>query len=68
MLRLLSILVYNLSDINCEKCDNKHEYIGFRNKHMLLECFDRNAWYKKDSEELIKRFANTYEFCNIDIL
>ena len=28
---------------------------------------DCNAWLKKDSEELIKRFANTYEFCNKDI-
>ena len=63
----LSSLVDNSSDINCEKCDNKHEYIGFRDKDMLLECFDCNAWFKKDSEELIKRFANTYEFCNKDI-
>ena len=28
---------------------------------------DCNAWLKKDSEELIERFANTYEFCNKDI-
>ena len=63
----LSSLVDNLSDINCEKCDNKHEYIGFRDKDMLLECFDCNAWFKKVSEELIKRLANTYEFCNKDI-
>ena len=44
----LSSLGDNLSDINCAKCD----------KHMLLECFDCNAWFKKDSEELVKRFAN----------
>ena len=31
----LSILVDNLSDINCEKCDNKREYIGFKDKYML---------------------------------
>ena len=34
----LSTLVDNFSDINCEKCDNKREYIGFRDNHMLLEC------------------------------
>ena len=34
---------------------------------MLLECSDCNAWFKKDSEELTKRFRNTYEFCNKDI-
>ena len=26
-----------------------------------------NAWFKKDSEELTKRFRNTYEFCDKDI-
>ena len=34
---------------------------------MLLECSHCNAWFKKDSEELMKKFANTYEFCNEDI-
>ena len=34
----LSTLVDNLSDIKCEKCDNKGEYIGFRDNYMLLEC------------------------------
>ena len=34
---------------------------------MLLECSHCNAWFKKDNEELIKRFANTYEFCNKNI-
>ena len=60
-------LVDNLFDINCEKCDNKREYLGFRNKHMLLKCSDCNAWFKKDGEELIKRFANTHKFYNKSI-
>ena len=63
----LSRLVDNLADMYCEKCDNKHEYIGFRDNHLLLKCFDCNAWFKRDSKELIKRFANTYEFCDKDI-
>ena len=60
----LSSLVDSLADINCEKCDNKREYIGFRDNHLLLKCFDCTTWFKRDSKELIKRFANTYEFCN----
>ena len=60
----LSSLVDNFADINCEKCDNKREYIGFRDNHILLKCFDCIAWFIRDSKKLIKRFANTYEFCN----
>ena len=30
-----STLIDNLSDINCEKCDNKCEYIGFIHNYML---------------------------------
>ena len=63
----LSNLVDTLSDINCEKCDNKHEHIGFKDNYLLLECSHCNAWFKKGTEELIKRFANKYEFCNKDI-
>ena len=63
----LSSLVDNLADINCEKCDNKREYIGFRDNHLLLECSDCNAQLKKNSKELIKRFANAYRFCNKEL-
>ena len=63
----LSNLVDNLSDINCKKCDNKHEYTGFKDNYLLLECSDCNAWFKKDRKELIEGFANKYEFCNKDI-
>ena len=51
----------------CKKCDNKREYLGFRNNHLLLECSHCNAWLKKDSKELIKRFANIYDFGNKDL-
>ena len=60
-------LVNNLSDIKCKKCGNKREYIGFKDNYLLLECSHCNVWFKKNSKELIKRFANTYEFCNKDI-
>ena len=63
----LSNLVDNLSDINCEKCDNNCENIGFKDNYLLLECSNCNAWFKKDSQELIKRFRNTNVFCDKDI-
>ena len=31
----VSTLVDNLSDIKCENCDNKREYIGFRDNYMF---------------------------------
>ena len=63
----LSSFVDNLADINCEKFDNKLGYIRFRDNHLLFECSHCNAWFKKDSEELIERFAITYESCNNDL-
>ena len=67
MSRSLSTLVDNLADINCKICDNKCEYIGFKDKNLLVECSNCNAWFKKDTEELIKRFANTAGLCNKDL-
>ena len=63
----LSSLVDNLADINCKECDNKREYIGFRDNNLLLKCFDCNVCFQRDSKELIKKFADTCEFCNKDI-
>ena len=41
--------------------DNKDE-------HLIFKCFECKKNYKKDfNKELIKRFANIYEFCNEDI-
>ena len=32
---------------------------------LILKCFNCKTYYEKDfNKELIKRFANTYEFCN----
>ena len=43
----LSSHVDNLADIDCEKCDNKREYIRFKDSYLLLECSTCNAWLKK---------------------
>ena len=42
--------------------------IAFKDDQLIFSCFKCKKNYKKDfHQELIKRFANTYEFCNGDI-
>ena len=65
----LSKLVDNLSEelhnnkfLNCESC---LDYIKNKNEKLILKCFNCKENYEKDfNKELIKRFANAYEFCN----
>ena len=65
----LSTLVGNLSEglhnnkcLNCKSC---LDYIKTKNKKLILKCFNCKTYYEQDfNKELIKRFANTYEFCN----
>ena len=65
----LAKLVDNLSEgfhnnkcLNCESC---LDYIKTKTKKLILKCFNCKTYYEKDfNEELIKRFASTYEFCN----
>ena len=65
----LSKLVDNISEglqnnqcLNCESC---LDYIKTKNEKLILKCFNCKQYYEKDfNKELIKRFANTYEFCN----
>ena len=40
----------------------------FKDDQLTFTCFECKRNYKKDfNKELIKRFANMYEFCNKDI-
>ena len=65
----LSKLVDNLSEgihnnkyLDCERC---LDYIRTKNEKLILKCFNCKQYYEKYfNKELIKRFANTYEFCN----
>ena len=65
----LSKLVDNLSErlhnnkcINCKSCI---DYMRTKNEKLIFKCFNFKENYEKDfNKELIKRFANTYEFCN----
>ena len=68
----LSKLVDNLSEgINnnkCVDCNSCLDYIKIKNKKLLLKCFNCNVYYrKKTNKDLIKKFKNTYSFCNNDI-
>ena len=65
----LSKLVDNLSEglhnnkcVNCKSC---LDYMRTKNEKLIFKCFNCKKNYEKDfNKELIKRFANTYEFCN----
>ena len=74
----LSSLVDNLSNRiiengKCGSCGSNLEYIAIRKSgRLIFECFDcKRRYSKKISEKLeknlIKKFKNTYRFCNKDI-
>ena len=66
----LSKLVDTLSEgIRNNKCVNSClDYIKIKNEKLLLKCFNCNNYYKKKfNKDLIKKFKNTYSFCNNDL-
>ena len=68
-LRFISNLVDNLSEgIHSDKCTDSKSYLDYmitKDAQLIFTCFECKKNYKKDlHNELIKRFANIYEFCN----
>ena len=69
----LSKLVDNLSEgihnNKCFDCKSKLDYVRItKNKKLLLKCFNCNTYYKKKfNNDLIRKFKNTYSFCNNDL-
>ena len=68
----LSKLVDNLSEgiynNKCSDCGSSLDYIKTKNEKLILECYNCKQRYRKIiNKELIKRFKNTYEFCNKDL-
>ena len=68
----LSNLVNNLSDkIYSDKCTDFKSYLDYmsiKDDQLMFRCFDCKKNYNKDfNKKLIKRFANIYEFCDVDI-
>ena len=63
--KLLDNLSEGLHNNKCLNCKSCLDYIKTKNKKSILKCFNCKTYYEKDfNKELIKRFANTYEFCN----
>ena len=68
----LSKLVDNLSEglhnNRCVYCKSCLDYMKTKNEKLILRCFSCKMNYEKDvNKELIKRFANTNNFCNGDL-
>ena len=69
----LSNLVDNLTKgIHTNKyldCNSCLDYVRItKNEKLLLKCFNCDIYYKKKSKkDLIKKFKNTYSFCNNDL-
>ena len=69
MLSSLSNLVDNLSGgLRSDKCTDEESYLDYmttKDEQLIFRCFECKKNYEKDfNKELIKRFANIYEFCN----
>ena len=73
----LSSLVDNLSEgLHSDKCTDCKSFLDYMITkddqqsctQLIFRCFECKKNYKKNfNKELIKRFANIYEFCNEDI-
>ena len=68
----LSKLVDNLSErlhnIKCIDCKSCLDYMKTKDEKLIFRSFCRKKNYGKDfNKELIKRFANTYNFCDNDL-
>ena len=68
----VSKLVDNLSEgLHNNRCVDCKSYLDFmitKDEKLIFRCFTCKKNYEKDfNKELIKRFANTYNFCNRDL-
>ena len=65
----LSKLVDNLSEglhnNKCTDCESCLDYMRTKNEKLIFKCLNCKQNYEKDfNKELIKKFTNTYDFCN----
>ena len=68
----LSSLVDNLSEglhnYKCTDCKSCLDYISTKDNQLIFKCIECSKNHKKHfNKDLIKRFKNTYEVCDIDI-
>ena len=66
--KLVKYLSERLHSDKCIDCKSDLDYMSVKDDQLIFRCFECKKNYKKDfNKELIKRFANTCEFCNGDI-
>ena len=68
----LSSLVFNWSEKlhsdKCWDCKSELDYMSPEYNQLIFQCFEcKTNCMKNFNKDLIKRFGNTYEFCNGDI-
>ena len=66
----LSKLVNNLSEIyskSCRECKSVCDFIGLKNSKLHHKCSVCRKGWLTPLDRLIKKFPNTYKFCNNDI-
>ena len=63
---LVNNLLEKLHNSKCKASKSELYYISIKNHQLIFQCLQCKKNYKKDYKELIKIFANTYEFCNGD--
>ena len=66
--KLVDYLSEGIHNNKCVDCNSCLDYIKIKNEKLLLKCFNCNTYYKKKfNKDLIKKFRNTYSFCDNDI-
>ena len=66
--KLVDSLSEGIHNNKCANCESCLDYGKTKNEKLLLKCFNSKTYYKnKFNKDLIKKFKNTYSFCNNDI-
>ena len=67
--KLVDNLFEGIHDNKCSDCESNLDYIKIKkNGKLILKCFNCNIYYKKKfNKDLMKKFKNTYSFCNNDL-
>ena len=66
LLKLVDNLSEGIHNNKCVDCKSNLDYVRItKNEKLLLKCFNCDSYYKKKfNKDLIKKFENTYSFCN----
>ena len=66
--KLVDNLFEGIHNNKCVDCNSCLDYIKMKNEKLPIKCFNCNTYYKKKfNKDLIKKFKNTYSFCNNDL-